>query len=57
MTWLIQVHGFIVDARDIPKELQIPAWRKGLIPYVPGTANSVPASAARAARSTAQRWW
>jgi hypothetical protein len=37
MAWLIQVDGFIVDARHIPEELQIQAWQKGLIPYVPGT--------------------
>jgi hypothetical protein len=37
MAWLIQVDGLIVDARSIPEELQIQAWQKGLIPYVPGT--------------------
>jgi hypothetical protein len=36
MAWLIQVDGFVVDARSLPEELQVQAWKKGLIPYVPG---------------------
>lgn len=36
MAWLIQVDGIIVDARSLPEELQVQAWQKGLIPYVPG---------------------
>ena len=36
MAWLIQVNGFIVDARSLPDELQAQAWKKGLIPYIPG---------------------
>ncbi|GAA0913423.1 hypothetical protein Vau01_052370 [Virgisporangium aurantiacum] len=35
MAWLIQVDGFVVDARSLPEELQMQAWQKGLIPYVP----------------------
>jgi len=33
--WMIQVNGFIVDARDMPLEVQYQAYEKGLIPYVP----------------------
>lgn len=36
MTWLLEVDGFLVDARHLPPELQMEAWRRGLIPYVPG---------------------
>jgi hypothetical protein len=35
-TWLLEVDGFLVDARHLPPELQVEAWRRGLIPYVPG---------------------
>jgi hypothetical protein len=36
MVWMIQVNGFIVDARMLKREVQEEAYRKGLIPYVPG---------------------
>lgn len=35
MAWLIQVNGFIVDARHAPREIQEEAFRRGLIPYLP----------------------
>ena len=40
MTWMISVNGFIMDARSLPRPLQEEAYRKGLIPYLPGTADS-----------------
>ena len=36
MAWMIQVNGMIVDARRLPRVVQEEAYRKGLIPYVPG---------------------
>ncbi len=36
MAWMISVNGFIVDARSLPRPIQEEAYRKGLIPYVPG---------------------
>jgi hypothetical protein len=33
--WMIQVNGFIVDAREMPRALQEEACRLGLIPFVP----------------------
>lgn len=33
--WLIMVNGLIVDARQLPRELQEIAFAKGLIPYIP----------------------
>lgn len=36
MVWMIQVNGFLVDARHCNEEIQIEAYRKGLIPYLPG---------------------
>ncbi len=35
MVWQIEVNGFIVDARHLPREFQEMAYRKGLIPYIP----------------------
>ena len=36
MVWMIEINGFIVDARHLRPEVQEEAFRKGLIPYVPG---------------------
>src|SRR5438445_6537249 len=36
MAWMIQVNGFVVDARRLKREIQEEAYRKGLIPYLPG---------------------
>lgn len=35
MAWMIQVNGFLVDARMLKREIQEEALRKGLIPYIP----------------------
>lgn len=35
MAWMIQVNGFLVDARFLKREVQEEALRKGLIPYIP----------------------
>jgi hypothetical protein len=36
MAWMVEVNGFILDARHLRREVQEEAYRKGLIPYVPG---------------------
>jgi len=36
MAWIIQVIGLIVDARHAPHGVQEEAFRKGLIPHIPG---------------------
>jgi hypothetical protein len=36
LVWMIQVNGLIIDARHAPREIQEEAFRKGLIPYIPG---------------------
>jgi hypothetical protein len=38
MVWMLQVDGLIVDAHWLPEELQVQAWQRGLIPYVPAHA-------------------
>jgi Domain of unknown function (DUF6398) len=35
LVWMIQVNGFVIDARRAPREIQEEAFRKGLIPYIP----------------------
>lgn len=36
MTWMIEVNGLVVNARHLWREVQEEAYRKGLIPYIPG---------------------
>lgn len=36
MAWMIQVNGFLLDARHLRREIQGEAYRKGLIPFIPG---------------------
>jgi len=36
LAWMVMVNGLIVDARSLPRPLQEEAYRKGLIPYLPG---------------------
>lgn len=35
MTWYLTVNGFMVDIRTMPREAQVVAFNKGLIPYIP----------------------
>jgi hypothetical protein len=39
LIWLLQVNGLMVDARNMPREVQEIAYRKGLIPYIPADRN------------------
>jgi hypothetical protein len=36
LIWMLEVDGFVVDARSAPLEFQREAYRLGLIPFVPG---------------------
>ncbi|HEX3245032.1 MAG TPA: DUF6398 domain-containing protein [Chloroflexota bacterium] len=35
MNWMVELNGFLADARKLPRELQEQAFFKGLIPYLP----------------------
>jgi len=35
MVWILQVNGLMVDIRHMPREVQVIAYEKGLIPYIP----------------------
>ena len=39
MAWMIKYEGFIVDVRNLPREVQEIAYQKGLIPYIPADKN------------------
>ncbi|MBC7960304.1 MAG: hypothetical protein H7X94_10585, partial [Vallitaleaceae bacterium] len=36
MAWMIKLNGFVVDARYCSQEIQLEAYKIGLIPYLPG---------------------
>jgi len=49
MVWILRVNGVMVDIRHMPCEVQVIAYEKGLIPYIPadrqtpaGHENSLP---------------
>jgi hypothetical protein len=35
LVWMLQVNGLIVDVRHMPRAVQVIAYEKGLIPYIP----------------------
>ena len=35
LVWMLEVNGLIVDIRRCPREAQVVAFEKGLIPYIP----------------------
>jgi hypothetical protein len=35
LVWMLEVNGFVVDIRCAPREAQVVAYKKGLIPYIP----------------------
>ena len=38
LVWMLEVDGLIVGARWLPEAVQVQAWQRGLIPYVPARA-------------------
>ncbi len=41
LAWLISVNGYIIDARQVPREIQEEAFRRGLIPSLPANSMAV----------------
>ena len=35
LVWLAEVNGMLVDLRETPREVQVIAFEKGMIPYIP----------------------
>ena len=35
LIWILSVNGYMVDIRGMPREVQVIAFEKGLIPYIP----------------------
>lgn len=38
LVWMLEMNGFIVDIRQMPRDVQVAAYEKGLIPYIPDDA-------------------
>lgn len=36
LIWVLEINGLLIDARHAPRAIQAEAFRRGLIPYVPG---------------------
>ena len=51
MIWFIEVNGLPFDARELPVEIQVEAYLKRIIPYVPGLGRDGTAAAMAAQRS------
>jgi len=43
--WVAEVNGFLVDLRDMPREVQVIAYNKGIIPFVPADQKERPSLA------------
>ena len=35
LMWMAEVNGYLVDLRQMPREVQEIAFEKGMIPYIP----------------------
>lgn len=42
MIWILQVNGYMVDIRSMPREVQVIAFDKGFIPYIPADRENDP---------------
>lgn len=51
LAWLIEVNGFVVDARSMPPEIQVEAVGRGLIPPLPAPESGDPPAMLEAART------
>lgn len=51
MIWFIEVNGLPYDARELPAEIQVEAYRQGVIPYVPDLGRDGTAAVEAALRS------
>ena len=41
LVWMLEVNGFLMDIRMAPREAQVAAYEKGLIPYIPADRKEV----------------
>jgi hypothetical protein len=39
LVWMAELNGMVVDLRDMPREVQMIAFDRGMIPYVPADRN------------------
>lgn len=50
MTWFIEVNGLAYDVRQLPMDIQVEAYLKGIIPYIPSLGRDGTAAAMAAAQ-------
>ena len=55
MIWFIEVNGLPFNARELPVEIQVAAYLKGVIPHVPGLGRDGTAATRAAQRSSEMR--
>jgi len=55
MIWFIEVNGLPFNARELPVEIQVEAYLKGVIPHVPGLGRDGTAATRAAQRSSEMR--
>jgi hypothetical protein len=44
LMWIIKVNGLAVDARHVPVDIQVEAFERGFIPYVPALGRDITAT-------------
>jgi hypothetical protein len=49
LVWMAEVNGMLVDLRGMPREVQVIAYEKGLIPYIPADRDEGTAASGRGA--------
>ena len=42
LVWMLNVNGYIIDVRHAPREIQIEAFMRGMIPYIPDDGSEKP---------------
>ncbi len=56
MVWFVQVDGLIVDARELPPQVQAQAFDLGVIPYIPALGRDGTAEWLRQTRARLRPW-
>lgn len=55
LAWMVEVNGLVVDVRMLPDEVQAEAYRRGLIPFLPGDLPNQPLQPSAGARDNSAK--
>lgn len=55
LAWMVEVNGLVVDVRMLPEQVQAEAYRRGLIPFLPGDLPNQPLQPTAGARDNSAR--